>query len=110
MKYSEITISNIKAYIKYLWQKVFGVYIPQKHLLAYAEMVVYRANRCPECVEAGKCLGCGCAMPEMAFDVKKSCGSKQAPKWPAVDDPNLTQWWADFKKRENFDLFIKNFS
>jgi hypothetical protein len=31
------------------------------------EQVMYRALQCPKCVEAGKCLHCGCSTPHIFF-------------------------------------------
>ncbi len=41
-----------------------------KDILKLAEE---RANKCPECLEAGNCLACGCKTPEMFFAPNKKC-------------------------------------
>ena len=63
--------------------------------LAYCEMVVYRSLQCPECVKAGKCIGCGCPVPEAILDPINECSEGN---WEAVDS---FEEWEKFKQITN---------
>lgn len=56
----------------------------QPHIL---EQVLVRQIVCKPCVDAGKCLDCGCKMPEKTYDLDAECS---AGKWgPAEKDAIL---------------------
>lgn len=57
----------------------------------YCQMVVYRANKCRDCVEAGSCHHCGCTTPENMFSISNWCS---AGKWPAHENEE------DFKQHK----------
>lgn len=46
-----------------------------KQDLEFAEMVVDRASRCPDCVEEGSCVHCGCTSPENMYSPLNSCSA-----------------------------------
>ena len=112
MELNDITPSNVLAFIKDMWQSVFGVTIRKKNLIAYSEMVVYRTTRCAECVADGACLkekgGCSCKMPAMAFNPRKSCG-RADKKFEEFKGGDFNEWWTNQKKDGNFDVFVKHF-
>ena len=59
------------------------------------EQVMYRAIQCPECVEAGKCLACGCLTPQIFFaqhrvDAEGRWGAfLTEPEWKKFKEDNL---------------------
>lgn len=61
----------------------------------YCQMVVYRAEKCADCVEAGSCLHCGCTCPENMYARGNWCS---AGKWPAHDSD---EDFVEHKKRED---------
>lgn len=58
-----------------------GIGVP--HIREQANM---RANKCPECVQAGKCVECGCKTPNMFFSPQKECSKKRWGKMLSKDD------------------------
>lgn len=61
----------------------------------YCQMVVYRANKCRDCVDAGSCVHCGCSTPENMYARSNWCS---AGKWPAHKDD---QEFIEHKKKED---------
>lgn len=41
----------------------------------YKEQILYRASKCEDCYEKGKCKECGCALPGKHY-VKEACSDR----------------------------------
>lgn len=46
--------------------------LPDAHeeIVAYCEQVVFRRSQCPDCVEKGECIRCGCPINGLMLDPK----------------------------------------
>lgn len=65
---------NIKVYLTWVKNVLFGARIPEDELVSYSQQVVYRMLKCPDCVAAGKCKSeCACDMPEKATIPEAEC-------------------------------------
>jgi hypothetical protein len=64
---------RVVSYLESIWQKIFGVRILQKDMVAYSEQVVYKAFRCPECKAKGECVFCGCNFKDLSVSKDAVC-------------------------------------
>lgn len=97
MKWEDITVKNVKAFIegnsKLLGSK-FG--LVDTHI---REQVAWRAEICKDsCLPAGKCEKCGCAVPGKLY-VKKSCNDGE--KFPDLMDK---EEWEQYKLDNDIKL------
>lgn len=68
--------------------------------IAWAEQIVYRQSRCSQCVEAGKCVHCGCPMNELLTEKSAACSALQ---WgPAMSAPT----WETYKESNKINLYV----
>ena len=100
MKLSDITLTNIKAFIsgysKMWYDQFIGLPV---HL---QEQITYRSTKCPDCVEVGHkevgpntCKECGCSLPGKWF-VTTSCN--KGKRFPDLMDKIS---WDEFKRKNN---------
>lgn len=66
---------------------------------AYCEQVVYASIVCRECVTKGKCIDCGCKMPEKAMVKGARCS---LGKWENRNDKD----WEVYKAKNGIDFEI----
>lgn len=82
--------------------KIFvkGTIKAQQVPFEFCEIVVYRAAMCRECLDAGKCLHCGCKTPD-SFMVLEN--------WCSGDNWNATtiEQWKDYKERTKLKLVVE---
>ena len=64
----------------------------------FAEQVVYRALRCPACMEAGKCFSCKCSTPGVFMAPHKHCGEGM---WPQMIDH-----WPDYRIEKQIKITL----
>ena len=82
-----------------IFQKIFGVRVPQKDTISWCEQIVYRSIVCSDCLKKGSCVDCGCKMPEAMTDPTNYCS---AERWDEIDHER----WAQFKKESGFNFKI----
>jgi hypothetical protein len=93
---AHITLKNIKNFIigntRYLGSKVN---VTDTSLV---EQVGWRASKCPDCLQVGKCLhGCGCAVPGRWF-VDEPCNSD-------IHIPLMSpEEWTEYKIKHNISF------
>ena len=93
---ADLTIKNIKNFIigntRLLGSKVNVIDT------SLIEQVAWRASKCPDCLEEGKCLhGCGCKVPGRWF-VSEPCN-------PGIHTPLLDDSaWALYKQKHNISF------
>lgn len=108
-------ILNPKRWFMFLSYKknnaVKKIPIAQKDAIAFAELVMYRALTCPQCVSAGKCIGtgeegsgCGCEINGLTGDVTSDCGLYI---WGGYTKDNFVEEWNKYKKLEGISFELK---
>ena len=92
-------ILNPKKWVAYLSEPP-NISEDSKAGLGYCEQVVYRSVMCSDCVSAGSCHHCGCAMPKSILVKENWCS---AGKWSNMmsDDE-----WNDYKRITNLKFKI----
>jgi len=65
----------------------------------FCEIVVYRATMCRECLEAGKCVNCGCKTPDSFMVLENWCSGNN---W----DKTTIEQWNEYKKRTGLKFEI----
>lgn len=99
-------ILNPKKWMIYLKNKAYlwGEPIDKEkespqEVLAYCEQVVMRTILCPQCIQAGKCIGdgtsgsgCGCLMPDAAIDKTNFCSEGNWSKQLSAEQ------WQEYKQ------------
>lgn len=50
-----------------------GLHLAEKDVVPYCKQLMDRMALCPDCVENGSCLNCGCPVPEKMLDPKEEC-------------------------------------
>lgn len=61
--------------------------------LYYKEQILYRASKCEDCYDVGKCKECGCKLPGKHY-VQESCNLQRFPdlmdeaEWKQFKDEN----------------------
>lgn len=77
-----------------------GTYQKEEVPFEFCEIVVYRSLMCTDCVEQGKCVACGCNIPEKMMDLKADC---EIGSW----DATTTEQWIEYKKRTGLKFTIE---
>lgn len=100
---------KLKVFLEAKSDNVVGITIAAADAVSYAEQVVYRTLKCPECVIRGSCIGCGCPTAELMRTPKGHCGLKDkdgndTPKW---ENMMTTEEWEQLKTDLNFEFSIK---
>jgi len=97
MKWSDITIENIKAFLEgnsRMLGRKFGLVDEHIH-----EQVAFRAEICKDtCLAIGKCEVCGCGVPGKLY-VKKSCN--EGKKFPDLMEK---EEWEQYKLDNSIEL------
>jgi len=98
---SNITLTNAKHVVQSAFTKIDGW---------IAEMVEYRKSKCPECVQAGRCVkrlpgetknvGCGCGVPAI-MKVPERVDSRG--RWPQIADEKA---WEMFKLLPDYQEYL----
>lgn len=83
---------RVISYIESVWQKLFGVRIEQKDMVAYSEQLIYKAVMCPECKAKGECVFCGCNFKDLSVSKDAVCSEGRWGK--IMDEKN----WEEYKK------------
>jgi len=75
-----------------------------------SEVITYRAKQCPQCVEAGKCIGngepdsgCKCPVPSLFLGMEADC---DLGNWNAVKDE---EDWESQKLEEAFIIDVRRY-
>ena len=98
MKIGNIPLSDLlnykkwKIFARYLTLKILKTQYDEFKVPEYREQIVYRMNKCPECVIAGKCVECSCKSPALFYDKTNWC---EIERWDEMVRPEL---WEDYKK------------
>ena len=62
-----------KAVIEGSQIKKEGLLLEYDQIIPFAEQLVYRMSMCPQCIQAGECVHCHCAMPIAMMTPSASC-------------------------------------
>lgn len=95
---AKITINNIKQFIEGNTNLLYDAVIGKPKY--YQEQIVYRASKCSDCLEDGKCVYCGCDLPGKHY-VKKSCNNGE--RFPDLMDEKE---WEEFKEKNKIEIYI----
>lgn len=99
----DINFSTYKAYKQWADIEENGLLLPPEDIISFAEQLVYRMIMCPECVSAGKCVACSCAMPQ------SMCASAYKCKQGRFNEMMSPEEWYDFfQKNFQFSIIPKN--
>jgi len=97
----DITDPNvIKAYMEWAEIKKNGIHLDADEIESFAEQVVYRMGKCPECVQAGECHHCHCPMPQKALTPLAVCS---AGAWPRMMPP---EDWKAYKIENKIQTLV----
>lgn len=98
----DITDPNVwKAYKQWVDIEKNGIHLAPEDIISFAQQVVYRMVMCPECVSAGKCVACSCAIPQTMCCAAAVC---KMGRWNEMMDPDE---WAEFFQK-NFAFAVIN--
>lgn len=89
----DIFSKRVFSYLESVKQKLFGVRIPQKDMVAYAEQIVFKRTMCPECYKAGACLHCGCNFKDLSISTDAVCSQQ---RWGKILNEKE---WAEYKDK-----------
>lgn len=92
-----VDVVNPVKWVSFIKGTVYGIFL-KPHIL---EQVLIRQISCPECMEAGKCIGCGCKMPAKTYDLDASCSEG---RWSEVERDSAK--WDDRKNRYKIKLKV----
>lgn len=68
------------------------------------EQIIYRVNKCAECLERGYCDHCGCSMPAKAYDPNSVCDNEETgERWGPMFGKEA---WEQYKKDFKIDIGI----
>lgn len=71
-----------------------GIHLEYNEIIPFCQQLMMRLIRCSECVEAGKCVGCGCIMPLAAIVPNNFCSEE---KWKEMVPP---EDWEKYMKEK----------
>lgn len=100
MRLSKIPIKDLfsptkwRIFAKYLVLRALKKKYPEFKVPEYREQIVYRMNKCPECVIAKQCVHCTCTSPELFYDKDNWC---EMQRWKKMVLPKM---W-EIHKRAN---------
>lgn len=89
----------INAFLEWRDIEKNGVTIDASEIISFSEQIVYRLQRCPECVQKKECIHCHCSMPEKALTPLAVCSSDRWPRMMPSED------WEIYKKENNIEIF-----
>lgn len=68
--------------------------------ISWAEQIVFRMSRCPQCVAEGTCVHCKCPMDEVLTEKFAECSAKQwGVAMPAAE-------WSEYKKVNQIQIYV----
>ena len=91
-----------KIFARFLGSKISDIKYKELTIPEYREQIVYRMNKCPNCVENGSCVECGCKSPELFYDKENWC---ELRRWEEMIRPEL---WEDYKKLNGITINPQN--
>lgn len=93
----KLTIQNVKNFAQGTFRLAeMELGLLDQHIL---EQAAYRESLCPDCAEAGKCVGCGCSVPGRWFS-DPSCSKNRYPAIMEIDQ------WEQYKKDNNIEITV----
>ena len=87
-----LSLKKIRVFFRFLTKGKKEKYEELK-VREYLEQIVFRMRKCPDCVEAGECLHCGCKSPELFYDKDNYCSED---RWQEMKNP---EEWRKHKKK-----------
>ena len=82
------------------WRAYFkGTYNAKNVPYEFCEIVIYRSVMCNECLEAGKCVNCGCKTPDNFMALENWCNGGN---W----DQTTIEQWKEYKQRTGLTFEI----
>ena len=88
----------------FLWPLKWGVFLKGTYNAKtvpyeFCEIIVYRATMCRECMDAGKCINCGCKTPDNFMALANFCAGGN---W----DQTTIEQWKEYKQRTGLKFEI----
>lgn len=80
-----------------------GLTLPPEEIISFAQQLVYRMIMCGECVEAGKCHSCNCAIPQTMCC---PAATDKLNRWGEMMSPE--EWWEFFQSKFTFSIIPKS--
>jgi len=104
---AEINLSNIKQFfqgnLRMFSNSLGKLGIKYIRLPKYIqEQVYYRSTKCQDCKQKGRCLYCGCSVPEKWF-ADEACKGNRYPDMMLKEET-----WEEYKTENNIVIDLKN--
>lgn len=77
-----------------------GTYNKDNVPFEFCEIVIYRSLQCPDCMDNGSCLQCGCSVPESMMDLSNWC---KGGNWDKI----TPEMWIEYKNRTGLKFRIE---
>lgn len=108
-----ITPKRIYVFLRSKIRWITGGYrLPEKHAIAFAEIVTYKSLTCSDCVRLGKCRKCKCPINELFTSMNTGCSEGKFPEfqvkidwkqvWLELKKRKFKEAWGEIKKREHW--------
>lgn len=112
-----IKVYFINLYLKIIEYKIFGIiwwwylypvkwgaflrgtFMKEEVPFEYCEIVLYRSLMCEQCIKEGKCIDCGCNIPDKMMDLESGCSM-------SLWDQTTVEEWKEYKKRTGLKFEI----
>lgn len=78
-----------------------GLVLKYDQIIPYAEQLIWRLNRCKECVVVGQCLHCECDLPEAMIVPNNYCSEGY---WEEMKE--TLEEWKTFKEENGIQIGI----
>lgn len=91
-----------RIFARYLKLKALKKEYGEFKVPEYREQIVYRMNKCPECVIAKQCVNCTCKSPELFYDKDNWC---EMDRWGKMVKPEA---WDEYKKSKGITINPNN--
>lgn len=98
----DLNVSTYKAYKEWAEIEKNGLHLPPEEIISFAQQLVYRMLMCPECVSAGKCVACSCAMPQSMCAQQYKCKQDRFQEMMSPEE-----WYEFFQKHFEFSVIPK---
>lgn len=92
-----IDVVNPVKWLSFIKGTVYGMFL-KPHIL---EQVLIRQLECPECISEGKCVDCGCKMPEKTYDFDAHCS---LGKWSEIERDRVK--WEERKEKYKIKIGV----
>lgn len=91
-----------KAYKQWADIEKNGLTLEGEDIVSFAQQLVYRMIMCGECVNAGKCVACNCAMPQSMCCAAYKCKMNRFNEMMSPEE-----WQEFFQSKFEFSIIPK---